>query len=115
LLQEGIYPLLLRLVDAPFSSPDMASMALQLLAVLPTQQALADSLAAALDGQGTPRSHSFRQTVLRFGLVDKAGKVAITSLSCHGDKHMNCSSSASAAHSSRLTCCCCKVRLHADA
>jgi len=49
IVQEGLYPLLLRFIDMP---GDIASMALELLVVLPTHPALSDGLAAALDGPG---------------------------------------------------------------
>jgi hypothetical protein len=52
LLQDGLYPLLLQFIDAAPGDLKIASMALQLLAVLPTHQALSDRLAAALDGPG---------------------------------------------------------------
>lgn len=48
-LQEGLYPLLLRFIDMP---GNIASMALELLVVLPTHPALSEGLAAALDGPG---------------------------------------------------------------
>lgn len=57
-LQDGLYPLLLQLIDAASGSQDIANMALDLLSVLPTHSALSERLAAALDGPGAgPGSH----------------------------------------------------------
>lgn len=51
-LQDGLYPLLLQFIDAAPGDLNIATMALQLLAVLPTHPALSERLAAALDGPG---------------------------------------------------------------
>lgn len=51
-LQDGLYPLLLRFIDTASTAQGIASMALQLLAVLPTYRALSERLAASLDGPG---------------------------------------------------------------
>jgi hypothetical protein len=51
-LQDGAYPLLLQFIDSPGSSfgPELTSMALELLSLMPTYPALTQRLAAALDG-----------------------------------------------------------------
>lgn len=61
MLQEGLYPLLLQFIDAASGSQGIASMALELLAALPTHSALSERLAAALDGPGVCRQRDVNQ------------------------------------------------------
>lgn len=53
-LQDGLYPLLLRLADIKHVGTEVPNMALELLATLPTYPALTQQLASALDG---PHKH----------------------------------------------------------
>lgn len=70
-LQDGLYPLLLRLVDTQHMGNELRNLAQELLSMLPTYPALTSQLAAALDG---PDKHQQMAAVFEGHSIDEDKK-----------------------------------------